>query len=817
MEEFKARYRTDSNKEYQLLETHLAETAMFVELFAKKIGLQKPALLIGSSHDIGKGNPPWQDYLEQNKVFGRAEDKKDHATAGGQFLYREISQNKAEGAVMVAEVLAACAMYHHGPGLPDVVKPDGTTPLQDRLNKDEELEESLSNFKETTLWKRVEGVLSDESLVPETVQRIVELMSNVRDDKANGLFNLGLTARFLSSCLIDADRTSSANYDRGIPADAESAMVKPDWEGLLRRLEDHVKRFPMDGNINEIRRDVSNRCADFGKRESGIYTLTAATGAGKTLAALRYALVHAQEYHKDRIFIIAPYTSILDQTAAVIRDILDLKGKNGDVILEHHSNLDQNEMSGAYIDCSQTWNVPIVITTMVQFLEALFAHGTRKIRRMHQLANAVVVLDEVQTLPVSCTFLFTWALNFLSEKCNTSFLLCTATQPGLDQIRPEKYALRLSEENEIIPDLARHFEILKRVDLIDKTGDGFWSLEKTAAFIEEQQERHILTVVNTKPQAQKLYTRLSAAHPDWQLVHLSTNMCPAHREKVIKQLTFDLKDKSKKIICISTRLIEAGVDIDFDCAIRFLAGLDSVIQTAGRCNRNGELRDAKGNLISGKVYLVRILRSEEYLGSMEELRLGQDVTEHILRIFHEDEAVYENTLLHPDLISLYFQHYYANTRDGKMKYHVSPRIAGRDASMIDLLSTNDESLAEYKRTHEAENWKITVFHQSFETAWQGFEVIADDTVGVLVPFEEGEDIINRLFAGPDPKTMDELLRSGQRYSVNIYSNTIRELEDSGIIKRVNNKTLIYTVNPGYYDNDKIGLTGKMGKLTSQVV
>jgi CRISPR-associated endonuclease/helicase Cas3 len=394
-------------------------------------------------------------------------------------------------------------------------------------------------------------------------------------------------------------------------------------------------------------------------------------------------------------------------------------------------------------------------------------------------------------------------------------LLCTATQPGLDLIRPGKYALRLSEKNEVVPDLISHFEILKRVDLINKTGDGFWSLEKTAEFIEGQPEKHILTVVNTKSQAKKLYSRLSAMHTDWQIVHLSTNMCPAHRVEVIKQMLCDLEDKSKKVICISTRLIEAGVDIDFDCAIRFFAGLDSIIQTAGRCNRNGELRDAKGNLISGKVYIVKILQSEEHLGSMEELRLGQDVTERILRIFHEDEEAYGNTLLHPDLISLYFQHYYANTRDGKMKYQVSPRIAGRDASMIDLLSTNDESIVEYKRTHEAGTWEMTVFHQAFETAWRGFEVIADDTVGVLVPFKEGKDIIKRLFADPDPKTMDELLRSGQRYSVNIYPNKIRELEDSDIIKRVNNKTVIYTVNPGYYDNDKIGLTDKMGELTPQ--
>jgi CRISPR-associated endonuclease/helicase Cas3 len=410
------------------------------------------------------------------------------------------------------------------------------------------------------------------------------------DIKEARFFNLGLTARFLSSCLIDADRRSSALFDLNIPVSKEDAAPKTDWGLLHRRLEDHLAGLPAGGKLNDIRRMVSERCAGYADREDGIYTLTAATGAGKTLASLRYALVRAERGGKDHVFIIAPYTSILDQNAEIIRHILDPSGENGRIVLEHHSNLAQGERTENFIDSSETWNVPIIITTMVQFLEALFGSGTRKIRRMHQLANSVFVFDEVQTLPLSCTYLFTWAIRYLRQSANSAVLLCTATQPGLNRLKPE-YALPLSGENEIIPDVAAHFRELGRVELVDETKPGGRTLDEIAGFIESLNERSILTVVNTKPQAQKLYAALSQRHPDWLIIHLSTNMCPVHRRKVIAKLRLKLRDKTRKCVCVSTRLIEAGIDIDFDAAIRFLAGFDSIVQTAGRCNRGGSLRN----------------------------------------------------------------------------------------------------------------------------------------------------------------------------------------------------------------------------------
>ncbi|MDR1635764.1 MAG: CRISPR-associated endonuclease Cas3'', partial [Treponema sp.] len=340
---YKARYRTGSDSEYQTLEAHLGETAMLAELFGKKVGLGKSARLIGMVHDQGKFSKIWQAYLEDRHRNGKRDGKEDHGAAGGQFLYKIITRESNNSKELVGQILAACVMYHHGPGLPDVIKPDGTAKLYERLEKKEEethAEEAEANL-DPSIREKIDEILSDDNFISGTVARLGELtMTKIKEAR---FFNLGLTARFLSSCLIDADRRSSALFDRNIPVNREDAAPKIDWGLLRRRLEDHLAGLSTEGKLNEIRRMVSDRCAGYADREDDFYTLTAATGAGKTLASLRYALVHAERCGKDHVFIIAPYTSILDQNAEVIRHILDPYGENGRIVLEHHSNLDQSE------------------------------------------------------------------------------------------------------------------------------------------------------------------------------------------------------------------------------------------------------------------------------------------------------------------------------------------------------------------------------------------------------------------------------------------------------------------------------------------
>jgi CRISPR-associated endonuclease/helicase Cas3 len=814
---FKARYKTNSDTEYQLVTTHLEECAMYVELFAKKIGLPKPAILTALVHDLGKNCKPWADYLDENHLKGKKSGKEDHGTAGGQYLYDIISQQTKSGNELIAQLLAACVMYHHGKGLPDVIEPNGTPQLLNRLkiSKDEtHLEEAVANL-DASIKQRLDAILTDENFISETIEILDKLTKS--EAKEAQCFKLGLTARFLSSCLIDGDRRSSALFDKGIPVKEEDAVVKADWKVLCERLEKRLADFPTEGKLNEIRRMVSKRCVEFAKREDGIYTLTAATGAGKTLASLRYALAHAKSTEKDHVFIIAPYTSILDQNADVIRGILDPNGKNGQIVLEHHSNLERTEKTEHFIDSSETWNVPIIITTMVQFLEALFGYGTRKIRRMHQLANSIIIFDEVQTLPITCTYLFTWALRYLCQNTNVSILLCTATQPGLDRLDPE-YALPLSVDNEVIPDVRRHFEDLQRVELVDKTRKKGWTIDEVAGFIEKLNEKSILTVVNIKSQARKLYIALSKKYPDWHVVHLSANMCPAHRKRDISQLKKYLRNKTEKCVCISTRLIEAGVDIDFDGAIRFLAGFDSIIQTAGRCNRNGELKNPQGNPINGKTWIINIVKEEEKISTLPDLIRGQKIMEDILWEFHEDEEKFNHNLLHPELITRYFQYYYRQIPDSFLKHKVN----GRDETILDLLSDNPKSKEEYKlktgKKYSDKAKKLTKFRQSFESAWKEFEVISQDTVGVIVPFEKGSDIIKEFFGLPDFHRCMELLQEAQQYSINVYYNEIPRMLEKEIIKKVplGNDLEIYTVEEQHYDRN-MGLSDEEGKMSLQNV
>jgi len=825
MTTFKARYKKDSSSEYQTLITHLSETGMYAELFAKKIGLPKPALLIGLLHDLGKNCESWARYLDENQTSDSNRKKDDHGTAGGQFIYNALVNDQKTNFESIAQLLAACIMYHHGTGLPDVIKTDGTLQLLERLNKNKNethVDESTDNLDES-IRKRIDAILLDSNFIPETLEIIKKLTKS--EIKQARYFNLGLIARFLSSCLIDGDRRSSALFDKGIPVREEDAVIKPDWKRLMERLDNHLIGFPADGKINKIRRIISDRCAEFAKRSDGIYTLTAATGAGKTLASLRYALSHAETAGKDHVFIIAPYTSILDQNADVIRGILDPNGKNGQIILEHHSNLDSSEKTEYFNDSSQTWNVPIIITTMVQFLESLFASGTRKIRRMHQLANSVIIFDEVQTLPASCTYLFTWAIKFLCQNANVSALLCTATQPGLDKLESD-YAIPLSSESEVIHDIAGHFEELKRVVLIDKTRGilpeeneikNKWTLDEVAEFIGGLNEKSLLTVVNTKSQAQKLYKALVKQHTDWHIIHLSTNMCPAHRRRDIEKMKDYLKNKINKCVCISTRLIEAGVDIDFDGAIRFFAGFDSIIQTAGRCNRNGELKDTDGNFINGKTWIINIVKEEEIIRSLPDLIHGQEVMETILRRYHSNKGKYNHNLLHPELISDYFEIYYKQLPDSLLKY----KIPEHEDTILDLLSDNSKSEEEYRisaKQKYGENAKpLTQFRQSFDSAWKAFEVISQNTIGVITPFENGDGIIKELYAQPDFQRCQELLKEAQQYSVNVFPNKINEMLDKGIITKVpmKNDLEIYTVNDRFYDQN-IGLSDEEGRMTANI-
>jgi CRISPR-associated endonuclease/helicase Cas3 len=464
----------------------------------------------------------------------------------------------------------------------------------------------------------------------------------------------------------------------------------------------------------------------------------------------------------DRVFYIIPYISILDQNAEEIRKILEDKDEGGKyldrVVLEHHSNLTPEEESRRHNLLAQNWDAPVVLTTQVQFLEALFGAHTRSPRRMHQLANSVIILDEVQKIPINCVHMLNVALRFLVHSCGATIVLCTATQPPLDKIDATYRALTINSDQRIIPNEKELFEKLKRVEVFDERKVGGWSEEEVAELAERQlQEKgSVLIVVNTKKSARALYQaigdrKIAGVH----LYHLSTNMCPAHRLKVLDEIKEKLKpEKEEPVICVSTQLIEAGVDIDFGAVIRYLAGLDSIAQSAGRCNRHG-VRPGFGN-----VWIVN--PKDENIEKLKDIVIGREKAQRVLDDFKDK----------PDLIGLeamaaYYKYYYHERKD-EMRYKVGADTVGRDDDLFNLLSTNTLLVEAYQGIHQAA--PEVVFPQSFQTASKAFRVIDSPTRGVVVQYkkkgkkddeEDGEELVKDLCGAHELEKQYKLLKKAQ--------------------------------------------------------
>jgi CRISPR-associated endonuclease/helicase Cas3 len=545
--------------------------------------------------------------------------------------------------------------------------------------------------------------------------------------------------------------------------------------------------------VNQLRAQVAQACLDTAAKPKGIYQLTVPTGGGKTLASLRFALNHAKERSMERVFYVIPYTSIIDQNADEIRKILEDKDEGGNyldkVVLEHHSNLTPEEESYRQNLLAQNWDAPVVLTTQVQFLEALFGYGTRSARRMHQLANSVIIFDEVQRIPINMIHMFNLALRFLVHTCGATVVLCTATQPPLDKVENPYRTLTIKPEQRIIQNEEELFERLKRVEVFDKRKVGGWSAEEVAELAEGQlrEKGSVLAVVNTKKSARALYQaiadrRISCIH----LYHLSTNMCPAHRLNRLNKIKGKLKSKTAKpVICVSTQLIEAGVDIDFGAVIRYLAGLDSIAQSAGRCNRHG-VREGLGN-----VWIVN--PQEENIDRLKDIVIGADKAQTVL-----DDFKGNPNLIGLEAMAAYFKHYYY-VREDEMRYKVGVEEIGRDDDLFNLLSVNTGSVSAYQRSHKAV--PEIVFPQSFLSAAKAFRVIDSPTRGLVVPYQEGDEIIKDLCGAPELEKQYKLLKRAQRYSVNLFQHEFDKLYKMGAIHEVQEGTGVFYLDKQYYSKD----------------
>ncbi len=792
-----AHWRSSDKKE-QSLEDHLQGVSRLSRIFAAKIGLHDAGELIGALHDLGKYSKEFQDYLRSavGLLDADADDyvdakglkgKVDHSTAGGQYIWSKLA-GKGPQERIAAQVLALCVVSHHS-GLIDCIGGDagnfGQAIFPRRMIKahDKTHLDEVLRIADKKLIARCDELLCN----PAMSAPFVLLLACIGQHNVGASVNVthqqfGLAVRLLFSCLIDADRIDSADFEHKRAHRFRPLGAYVPWPTLLIRLETHLKAFKPRHPIDNLRNQISAHCLAAAGRSRGIYTLTVPTGGGKTLASLRFALHHAQQQNLDRVIYVIPFTSIIDQNARDVREILEPDDAPQDktkVVLEHHASLIPEQQTWYEKLLTENWDAPVVYTTMVQFMETLFGSGTRSARRMHQLANSVLVFDEIQTLPIKCVHLFNNAINFLAEQCKTTVLLCTATQPLLAEVAKDKGAIRLKPGHELMPDVLKLFEALKRVEVRDGRKAGGWTYDEIAELALSELDRagSCLVIVNTKDAAKQVFRRCLQGHSAETIFHLSTDMCPAHRKAVLGRK--QNSDRSTiigrlalglPVLCVSTQLIEAGVDVDFGAVIRSLAGLDSIAQAAGRCNRNGRSE-------AGIVHVVD--PADEMVEKLIDIAIGRAVTKRVLDDFKNNPARYGYNLVSPQALKDYYNYFFFKRAD-MMAYPVGEKQVGRDDSLLNILSANEQSTLEYGKQHAT--MPDIFLRQAFMTAAKIFETIDAPTQSVVVPYgEKGKLLIVDLHAAFRLGADVGLLQRAQQYTVSVFPHILTKLQAAGAL------------------------------------
>lgn len=751
----------------QSIEAHSRQVAQLCEGSMKRLGLPKLGYCVGILHDLGKDTKKWQRYIEDhnNDKPSAIKGEVHHAPTGAIFAYTRWFHGSFSERT-TAQLLAMCIYGHHS-GLMDAFSIDGASPLLEKLSRSKDelcYDEAVENFlREVCTLEELDG------LFRQAAEELAGLQKRLNE------FTAGLLLRTLLGALVDADRWDSACFE--YDEDPLAEPPPPDWNAAATALERTLKSFPPVARLAALRAEIADACLAAASRAPGILTLTVPTGGGKTLASLRFSLRHASERQRRRIFYIIPFNTILEQNAEDIRQALDRTVS----ILEHHSNVafeesaPPNELED-YKKLTERWQSDVVLTSMVQFLNAFYSGSNTDARRLCGLFDSVIIFDEVQALPKKCVRLFEKAVGFLKDFCGCTVVLCTATQPQL-----------VLDTAEIIPDPPQLFAALRRTELIDETQIAR-STERAAEDVLAllQQYGAVLMIVNTKRMARRMYALVRQS--GIRCVHLSTDMYPEHRLRLIKEIK--RRAGGQPFFCISTALIEAGVNISFPCVVRSLAGLGSALQAAGRCNRDGEL--PPGTL--GKVYLWRL--AEESLRGLPEIETAQGCT---LGLLAARGAAAANT---PESIAAY----YALERDAFQSLLPYPAKAdGVPVTLLDILGHNGL----LPRTEA----KRLPLHGAYRTAERLFRVISSDTVPVLVSHGRGETLAAELAANPSMDQTMRLLREAQRYSLSLYTNVFWSLYSEGAIWTIEDAG-VYVLRQEYYDDDT-GLTREAQIMVDQ--
>ena len=662
---------------------HLQETAVMSQAFATDFDAGPQGYLAGLLHDIGKYSVDFQNRLQGSPR------RVDHSTAGALEAQRL-------GQIPVSFAIAG----HHG-GLPDGGSRTDTSDdstLQGRLKRG-----SAHLLPEYSHWKQ-EVTLPKATPLP-------ALFADPKTTQADVLFY----TRMLYSCLVDADFLCTERFMSGHGRDS----IAPDIAALDDLLQAKTAGwFPPKTKLNEQRCAILTQCRKQAALAPGLFTLTVPTGGGKTIASLAFALAHARKYHKKRVIYVIPYTSIIEQNAAVFRDFL-----GADAVLEHHSGVlydlqdEATSRTMRMAQATENWDMPIVVTTAVQFFESLYANRSSQCRKLHNMADSVIIFDEAQMLPIPYLRPCVYAIAQLVRHYNSSAVLCTATQPALEPIFQE--FLPEQPATELCPAAVYDGSIFRRT-----TFHLAGKLDWDALSYQLNQLPQVLCIVNSRKAAQEIFHRLDRDGS----FHLSTLMYPVHRKAVLDTIRSRLQ-QGLPCRVVSTSLIEAGVDVDFPAVYREQAGLDSILQAAGRCNREGKRPAAES--------VVTVFEGQGVTPQLFATPIGAWNT----------VAQQEADIASPQAIHHYFR------------------------ELLDLKGTAAQDYKEILKLMRAPNCP-------FREIADAFHLIESNTRTIYIPLEAGAELVEQLRAGQIDR---KLFRRLSKYSVAVYENQFRDLEMAGAL------------------------------------